>query len=353
MGRLSRYKKVKSVDPFAKNGSSWKSDIGDCTTLHRVKRKSKTALKLKEQKMSKLQRHVRGKKGNDASAARSKKSGGSNGWGDDDGFDLPPEGGDEFDMNDLMGSIKKQSHKSNPLLDTNNAAQSVVVPSAGSDEKWTRKIQKVNVRDVAVASTGGKVVDSNAQSSKKQDNSKTNKNNSKNGGASAITAKTPTRDIIESCSNPKSKKQAATNASSSSTDNNMSKQEKRKAFFEKKKLKKRKRGNGAMDDDDSDDYADQNQDYSSRTTTSTSRRPAIDDQVDRPPTFSVLPRGANKLAKNKTAKHSNKNENNMSEDDESAAFRIRKEQQALEAMREKVMKQYAILRESRRAGTGR
>jgi hypothetical protein len=346
MGRLSRYKKVKSVDPFAKNGSSWKSDIGDCTTLHRVKRKSKTALKLKEQKMSKLQRHVRGKKGNDASAARSKKSGGSNGWGDDDGFDLPPEGGDEFDMNDLMGSIKKQSHKSNPLLDTNNAAQSVVVPSAGSDEKWTRKIQKVNVRDVAVASTGGKVVDSNALSSKKQDNSKTNKNNSKNGGASTITAKTSTRDIIESCSNPKSKKQAATNASFSSTDNNMSKQEKRKAFFEKKKLKKRNRGNGAIDDDDSVDHADQIHDYSSR-------RPAIDDQVERPPTFTVFPRGANKLAKNKTAKHSNKNENNMSEDDESAAFRIRKEQQALEAMREKVMKQYAILRESRRAGTGR
>ena len=116
-------------------------------------------------------------------------------------------------------------------------------------------------------------------------------------------------------------------------------------------MKKRKRGNGAMDDDDSDDYTKQNQDNSSKTTTS--RRPAIDDQVERPPTFTVLPRGANKLAKNKNTKHSSKNENNMSEDDESAALRIRKEQQALEAMREKVMKQYAILRESRRAGTGR
>lgn len=351
MGRLSRYKKVKSVDPFAKNGSSWKSDIGDCTTLHRVKRKSKTAIKMKEQKMSKFQRRARGKKGDDASTARSKKSGGSNGWGDDDGYDLPPDGGDDFEMNDLMGSLKKQSYKSNPLLDTNNSvAQSVHLSSGSGEEKekWTRKIQKVNVRDVAVAS-GGDKVDINAQSSKKQVNkSKDNKGDAKQGGASTITAKSSIRDIIESCSNPKPIQQSANyNASSSTTD--MSKQEKRKAFFEKKKLKKRKRGKSSLDDDDSDDYDTHHQEYSSGTVAS--RRPALDDQVERPPTFTMLPRGANKLAKNSKTNNANKHQNSSAfEDEESAALRIRKEQQALEAMREKVMKQYAILRESRRTG---
>ncbi len=339
MGRLSRYKKVKSVDPFAKNGSSWKSDIGDCTTLHRVKRKSKTSIKMKEQKLSKLQRRVHTRKGGDASATCSKKSGGSNGWGDDDGFDLPPEGGDEFDMNDLMGSVQKQTHKSNPLLDTNNVAkQSVQLSVAGGEEKekWTRKIQKVNFRDVAVASrsSGDKAI---AQSSKKQ----ADKNNVKKEVAAVITANTPIRDIIESCSDPKPKKRADDNASSSSTD--MSKQEKRKAFFAKKKMKKRKRGSGTMDDDESDDSS----------VGRTSRRPALDDQVERPPTFTMLPRGANKLAKNKKTNNSCKNANNKSDDDDSAALRIQREQQALDALRKKVVQQYAILRESRRSGAGR
>lgn len=314
-----------------------------------MKRKSKTAIKMKEQKISKSQRRMRGKKGEDSSAARSKKCGGSNGWGDDDGYDLPPEGGDEFDLSNLMGSVKKLSRKSNPLLDTSNIAQSVQLSAAGREEKetWTRKIQKVNVRDVAIASSSGDKT--SAQSSKVQPK-KTTDHNSKKGVASVITASTPIREIIESCSNPKPKQQAASNASSSTSD--LSKQEKRKAFFEKKKLKKRKRGNGAMEIDDSDDYATHHQGYSFKTPTS-QRRPAIDDQVERPPTFTMLPRGASKLAKNKKSNQVSKNENCTSGDDDSAALRIQREQQALEAMRQKVMKQYAILRESRRAGKGR
>ena len=115
MGRVSRYKKVKSIDPFAKNGS-WKSDVGDCSTFRRVKKKSKTAIKMKEQKLNKLQRRMRGGNKNGNIIDR-KKSGGCNGYGDDDGYDLPPEGEDEFDLKDILGSIKKQKSKPNPLLD--------------------------------------------------------------------------------------------------------------------------------------------------------------------------------------------------------------------------------------------
>ena len=154
MGRVSRYKKVKSIDPFAKNGS-WKSDIGDCSTLKRVKRKSKTAIRMKEQKINKLQRRRGGK----ANAGDRKKSGGCNGYGDDDGYDLPPDGEDEFDLSDILGSVKKQPHKINPLLDDD-----------GTDAQ--RLIAKPSLVGAATAtSVGKKTTDNNnmnAPSSKKQ-----------------------------------------------------------------------------------------------------------------------------------------------------------------------------------------
>ena len=82
-------------------------------------------------------------------------------------------------------------------------------------------------------------------------------------------------------------------------------------------------------------------------------RSSLNDQVERPPTFSTLPRGANKLSKNKTKqqKHGDTAKATKDEEDNSdKAMRIRKEQQALEAMRARVMAQYAVLRESRRSG---
>ena len=75
--------------------------------------------------------------------------------------------------------------------------------------------------------------------------------------------------------------------------------------------------------------------------------------MERPPTFTTIPRGAHKLSKNNKnkkdrQKHGGKDTDDV--DDSDKAKRIRKEQLALEAMRERVMKQYAVLRESRRGG---
>jgi len=88
-------------------------------------------------------------------------------------------------------------------------------------------------------------------------------------------------------------------------------------------------------------------------------------QVERPPKFTMLPLGASKLAKNRKTNLSAKEVNTPeggggggegggggNEDDVVAATsttaqRIRKEKQEMEEMRERVMKQYAILRESR------
>lgn len=350
MGRLSRYKKVKSIDPFAKNGS-WKSDVGDCSTLHRAKRRSKTVLKLKEQKAKKLQRRARGK-GGDAGAA-GRMGGGSNGWGDDDGFDLPPQGEDDFDINDLMGSLKKEKRKPNVLLETDSPAQQFVKVSSS--------------RGASVASSKN-----SADQKKKNNNIATNnsKANAKNDGTLIITSKTPTREIIEAHANPSSHKRKNGEASKAAPYGTL-KQEKKKAFHEKKKLKRRKRGGGVADDDDDEDYANQQalesmhaqshpstagqkpakkhlakQDNYSDTMVA---RTVMDEPAERPPTFTSLPRGANKLAKNKKAKIVGGAVDD--EDGEARSQRIRKEQREMEAMREEVMRRYAMLRESRRNGS--
>jgi hypothetical protein len=341
MGRVARYKKVKSVDPFAK-ARTWTDDVGDAN-LRRTKKRSKTAQKLKDQKNNKLQRRLRGKE------VEKKKRGGSNGWGDDDGFDLPPDGEDEFDMNDLMGSIKKQAVKSSDLFKGKNPALDFVSASKGrsssTEAKLSQKTEKVDLRGASTATTQQKQAQNNTSQPKKND-----KKNETAAKSSAITAHTPTREIIAACSNPKKQQQPG-------DDCKTSKQSKRKAFLEQKKLKKRKRGK--YDDFEENDFgsldktssaAKQQLQSSMPIATAAKSKPQsqpvapiarslIDDQVERPPIFSALPRGAKKK---KTASAEKPDDGDGKDD------RIRKEQQALEAMRERVMKQYAILRESRR-----
>ena len=310
MGRVARYKKVKSVDPFAK-ARTWTEDVGDTSNIRRVKKRSKTAQKLKDQK-NKKRRNT------------DKKN--------DDGFDLPPEGEDEFDMADLMGSVKRQKVKSDELLKGSNPILDSAVSSkssSGSSEK--PKVEKIDTRGVKTSSK-----QSNAQS-----NAKESKQNTKNAKATKssskgleITAHTPTREIIAACNDPKTQQQGA--------DGLNSKQAKRKAFFEQKKLKKKNKR--VRDDDyDEDEYESANTGAAStkQSTSSLVARTAIDDQVERPPIFSSLPRGATSKKKKTAAKEEN-------EDDGEKADRIRKEQQALKAMRQRVMAQYAVLRESRR-----
>ena len=314
MGRVARYKKVKSVDPFAK-ARTWTDDVGDTSNIRRIKKRSKTAQKMKDQKNKRLH-------GKNADKKR----------GNNDGFDLPPDGEDEFDMSDLIGSVKKEKLKSDDLLKGNNPIlENAISTNSSINGKLASKVKKVDALGVK---DGSGQLESNSNQSKK--NSKTTSKGME------ITVHTPTREIIAACANPKTQQQA-------SDEGGNTKQAKRKAFFEQKKLKKRKR---------KDEFEDDNDDYDTRTNTISSvtrqsksqsatqkvpvARSVIDDQVERPPIFSALPRGATSKKK-KLAVHKEKNE-----DSDKKADRIRKEQQALEAMRERVMKQYAILRESRR-----
>jgi len=259
MGRVSRYKKVKSIDPFAKNGS-WKSDVGDCSTFRRVKKKSKTAIKMKEQKLNKLQRRMRGGNKNDNGIIDRKKSGGCNGYGDDDGYDLPPDGEDDFDLKDILGSIKKQKSEANPLLDGVVANKMPIVkPSVSMSSTSTTTSSTHNSTD-------------NKKSKQKNDgNNKkiSSKANIKYDGTQKITAKTSTKEIIEACSNPKLQKQSNGKSINGDDTTTTNKQEKRKAYLAKKKQKKRKRSS-PLDDSDNEDYQQALQSLHSQHTSSTS-----------------------------------------------------------------------------------
>jgi hypothetical protein len=374
MGRVARYKKVKSIDPFAKNGS-WKSDIGDCATLKRVRRKSKTALKMKEQKTNKLQRRGKKRKDDVDDVVVGKRGGGSNGWGDDEGYDLPPEGGDDFDMNDIMGSVKKQKrNKSISLLLEDDAKKKISSPVSS----YTKVSSSANNGNVTKKKKNNKVLPSEAKtnvSKKKQDN------NLPYDGTMPITAKTSTREIIASCSSNSITSRKQNRSNNNIDDGTNMKQEKRKAFFEKKKMKKKHKRGGIDDSDDDNDNNNSNyhvnngspsndiektteinkkvavkqQNYSD---TIAARSVAFNVQVERPPTFTMLPRGANKLAKNQQTKMSVRRDRGGegggddngcdTEETVTTAQRIQKEKQDMEAMRERVMRQYAILRESRR-----
>ena len=308
MGRVARYKKVKSVDPFAK-GRTWTDDVGNTANIRRVKKRSKTAQKLKDQK----NKRFRGQKKSE----------------DDDGFDLPPGGEDEFDMSDLMGSVKRQKSKPDELLKGGNPILDNAVSkssSSGNDKLLSSKPERIDARGIKQPSRVSKQPNSSNESKK---NAAAVASSSGSKGLE-ITAYTSTREIIAACSNPKTQQQGV--------DGTNSKQAKRKAFFQQKKLKKKNK-RARDDESEDDDVKNPDRDAMSAGKSSNQSRCAIDDQVERPPIFSALPRGAKKKKSAVTKKNEGQDEK---------ADRIRKEQQNLEAMRQHVMAQYAILRESRR-----
>jgi len=326
MGRVAKYKKIKSVDPFAKNGSSWKSDVGDCTTLRRVKRRSKTALKLKEQKMRK-----RNRKGGEG--------GGSNGFGSDDGFDLPPSGKDEWDWSDMVGSVKSQPHKKGELNELNTTPMPTVIPSKGAAHKVVALDKKKQQRSKKTAIPPKANIKKSLEVGDK------------------ITSRTSTREIIEAYSRPNSSKRLSENGAADSESGITNKAKKKKAFLDSKKNKKRRKQ--VEQELDDEEYAAQQKAlrslHSSQSSPDTEKthlvkqsnysetlrtRTVIDSQVERPPIFSSLPRGATKLKK---AAVSVEGRNGQSDKQ-----RIKKEQQQMELMRQRVMQSYAKLRESRR-----
>ena len=319
MGRVSKYKKIKSCDPYSKasrkNGINLETvgvwGLGD--DGRRQKKRSKTAQKLKAQK--KKSKHRK----------------------NDDGlFDLPCDK-DEFDMNDLMGSVKKQ-----PLPQQDLGLSLASMKEASYDHTTTStgnvaSIPKTLEDETRVA----KLLNLDQQVEKKDDKSHMQRQAGESRNQYNKRTKAETRQIIQKTSVGKRK---------------TAKLEKKKEFLKQKKLKKKGKLSsraGRYDQDEDDGYDSdaplhKNESSSSAGLVTGERavamaaamhdEPLFGEQAERPPIFLQLPRGAQKSFKstNKPTKSSN-----MSKE------QIDAEASAMALMRRKVQAQYAAIRAKR------
>jgi hypothetical protein len=311
MGRVARYKKIKDVDPYSKKNGG-RVDLGTVGIwgLGENGRKAKKRSRRSEQLRS--------------SRTKGRRS-------EDEGFDLPPSGKrDEFDINDLVGSIKKQKMV-NPLRDDAPTAKEdllfaadkvkvggniATIPKDDHDEKKAARILNVQSQvQKEVAKTEAKKHARMEGESKNAFNKRT---------------RAETRQIIKQTSETK----------------NPEKKLKKKEFLNKKKHKKR---GGATDSDGN--FANYDNGYDDQDTLITGERAIamvdevrFGEQAERPPVFRQLPRGAKIKSYSSKQEQSDKT-TGMTDDD------VMAESRAMEMMRRKIQAQYnAVKLKRRRAG---
>jgi hypothetical protein len=147
---------------------------------------------------------------------------------------------------------------------------------------------------------------------------------------------------------------------------NPEKYAKKKEFLNAKKAKKKAPKRSARDMD-SDDDDDDNNNYNATSGSSggsdgfmtgeravaaaaaaASRSPAFGEQAERPPVFTVLPRGARALEKTRQAKIMMSKKNIAANDNGTKESKIQAEQRSMEAMRNKVQAQYELIKARRK-----
>ncbi|CAB9505431.1 expressed unknown protein [Seminavis robusta] len=308
MGRTSRYKKIKSCDPFSKTGGS----VGNAKSAAYIwgtgdngsgkpKRKSKTALRLQQQKMARKLRKFKDKglqqKKRDEWILSSSQQGQMN--------RPPSDDEDEFDMNDLQGSVRTAR-----LEDT--------LSSKGEESMETLSgVTRVVNNPLDEMKEAEKLLKQHATTTDQQKQYEGRREGeSKNAFSKRVKAET--RQIIKQQTldtlNPEKKKR------------------KKEFLNNKKKRKKRKQQQQQQqsfdNDNDHDDHDIQREDHI-----------PFGHQVERPPTFQSLPRGATTKKKAHNNKDNNKN-----------ALNVKAEQANLEQMRLQVQEQYAAIKARRKRG---
>lgn len=346
MGRVARYKKIKKCDPYSKeNGGRLVLDrvgvwgFGD--NGRKAKKRSKTAEKL---------RLLRKKRESSASATTSSSSNKKQQrWGGDD-FDAPPVAGDDFDLADLLGTLKKDK----PIVETTVAATKISVPvTTKTDLATTTTTTSVASKPATTAVhedeqvQEAKLLKVDKQLQKKESSSSFTVSLGRMEGESKRAynrrVKAETRQII--------KNQKVDNR-------NPEKKKRKKEFLNNKKKKKQKKGQwtaGNDSDEDNDNNSDDDDHNAPEAkkggfVTGEQAVAARDiavkfgEQAERPPEFRQLPRGATKKkAPGSTSMMASSKAHPMSQ------TRIAAEQEAMEVMRRKVQAQYAVIKSRRRS----
>jgi len=295
MGRVAKYKKIKTCDPFSKkNGGRIDLESVGIWGLGDTGRKPK-------------------KRSLKAQAARKKKRRNN----DDDGFDVPPEG-DDFDLADLTGSLKKEKlpleleglavGNNKDFIKSNATIKISTVPDSVQQEKEMCKLLKLDkqVEKKPVVAEEGRMEGESKKAFHKR-------------------VKAETRQII--------KRERVER-------HNPEKRQRKKEFLKNKKKKKKGKVSSYNDSTDDDYNAEEGSALITGEQAVAARAAATEvkfgEQAERPPVFRQLPRGAMKKAEKTTTKGT------MSSED------VEAERAEMEKMRRKVQAQYAVIRQKRK-----
>jgi hypothetical protein len=337
MGRVAKYKKVKSFDPYSKKNRGnidlptvgvW--GLGD--DGRRAKKRSQKA-----EKMHARKHKLNGKKGNR--------------FLDDGGYDAPVMDKDEFDMADLMGSVKKQKLETADTLggtDVSKNASLVASTKKGIQKATSESYDKIvtstgNVANIPKTNEDELKVTrllrldkQEQQKSEKEKQSGHARMEGESKRAYAKRTRAETREIIKQ---------------STATKNHEKLQRKKEFLKNKKKNKKRKRGGlYSYDEDENNDGGaydgSSNAAEGGRAKDSSSDDPVrFGEQAERPPIFRQIPRGAKSKSsatiKAAAAAKSTKIER-MSEQ------QIEAERDAMELMRRRIQAQYKAIKSKRK-----
>jgi len=335
MGRVAKYKKVKSFDPYSKKNKG-NVDLGQVGVWglgdngRRVKKRS-----LKAGRMQARKNKIKS------------ESKSTNKFVDhDEGFDAPPIAKDEFNMTDMVGSIKRQKVQSNEdasSMTTNNK-------KATRDESYDKIVTSTgNVASIPkTAQDESKVTrllrldKQEEQKSEKEKQLGHARMQGESKNAFNKRTRAETRQIIKN---------------STATTKNHEKLQRKKEFLKNKKKNKKRKGGGGMysynNDEDSDgDAYDNETSYSvkgagkGKDSLPADEPVRFGEQAERPPTFRQIPRGAKAKSNTTTqaaAKAAAKTEG-MSEP------QIEAERDSMELMRRRVQAQYKAIKYKRKTG---
>jgi hypothetical protein len=363
MGRVAKYKKVKKFDRLHSSGEYvWGSMDG---IRPKKKKRSQTAEKLHQQKLKRKKNRILY----------------DNGDGKDGGFDLPPQGKDEFNLTDLKVKKMKRRKLDEDLISTPSLSSSsssskdsanfannttttttdvleskvkvgnkmvtCTIPQNDKEERRIAKILNIDTKS-GLTMTKGSSSDIKKKIEGRRDGESMRAFNRR---LKEETKLALAQDFKDRASNKKNKNQHDIQIVGDDSAH-MSKKDRRKEFMKnKKKLKKRKNGTYDESMEDNRMYDNDNDDNNNATQSDfitgenayamTTAKPSFLEQVEAPPTFNRLPRGAEKKSKMKIR---GEKDDGKKMDEKS----IKAEQNAMEVMRKKVQVQYALLKAKRR-----
>jgi len=293
MGRVARYKKVKSFDPYSKkNGGKVNLNNVGIWGMGEDGRKAK-----KRSRRCENLRESNGKK---------KKV-------TDDGFDLPPSERDDFDLKDLDGSIKKQKGETLKRAPSSTSEMRIAVgenvatiPKTEADERMVAGVLRVGKQNKEIERKKRLKAQARIEGESKR--------------AYSRRTKSETRQIVKQ----------------NSVVRNPEKMQKKKEFLNKKKKKNKFKMQDDFDGTEEERIQDRQLDIPAEPESI-----HFTERVERPPEFKRLPRGA----KPKEKREKKGSKPGMTE------TQVKAESNSMELMRRRVQAQYAVIKAKRkRAG---